>query len=141
MTTPRQAFQRAMPVLGVSDMSRSLAFYRDKLGFAASTWGEPATFAILQRGTVTIALTTVAKPAVSTNWAAYVYVADADALYRELIGHGVRIEDAPTDQPWNCRDFVVDDPDGHMISFGQVLSADPLGPGLSAHVGRDGAVS
>jgi catechol 2,3-dioxygenase-like lactoylglutathione lyase family enzyme len=130
------AFHRAMPVLGVADMARSLAFYRDKLGFDASTWGEPPTFAILQRGSVTLALARVAQPAVSPNWAAYVYVGDVDGLYAELSRHGVRIADPPTDQPYNCRDFVVDDPDGHMISFGQVLTPDPLGPGLSDRLGR-----
>jgi catechol 2,3-dioxygenase-like lactoylglutathione lyase family enzyme len=131
--------QRAMPVLDCTDMSRSLAFYRDKLGFAASTWGEPPTFALLQRGTVTIALAHVEKDkaAISRNWAAYVYVRDADALHAELSKYGVALPDPPTTQPYNCRDFVVEDPDGHLISFGHVLSPDPLGPGLSARCGRD----
>jgi uncharacterized glyoxalase superfamily protein PhnB len=128
---------RAMPVLGVKDMARALTFYQDKLGFAASTWGEPATFAILQRGMVTLALASEATPAVSRNWAAYIYVADADALYRELQTHGVALDEPPQTQPWNCREFVVDDPDGHMIAFGQVLNPDPLGPGLSTTLGRD----
>jgi catechol 2,3-dioxygenase-like lactoylglutathione lyase family enzyme len=131
--------QRAMPVLDCADMARSLAFYRDRLGFDASTWGEPPTFAILQRGHVTIALAKVdGKPAVSRNWAAYVYVDDVDAIHVELLAHGVAVEDPPTTQPYNCRDFVVDDPDGHMICFGHVLSPDPLGPGLSSNLGRDG---
>jgi catechol 2,3-dioxygenase-like lactoylglutathione lyase family enzyme len=129
--------QRAMPVLGTKDMARSLAFYRDKLGFAGSTWGEPATFAILQRGMVTLALAYEAAPAVSRNWAAYVYVGDVDGLYRELLASGVALTEPPQVQPWNCREFVVDDPDGHMLAFGQVLCPDPLGPGLSANLGRD----
>jgi catechol 2,3-dioxygenase-like lactoylglutathione lyase family enzyme len=132
---------RAMPVLGVADMAKSLAFYRDKLGFAVSAWGEPPTFAILQRGTVTIALASADTPAVSKNWAAYVYVADADTLFAEFKRHGVVLHDPPTDQPYNCRDFVVDDPDGHMICFGKVLLSDPLGPGLSADRGRDARAS
>lgn len=131
--------QRAMPVLDCTDMGRSLDFYKEKLGFAAATWGEPPTFAILQRGMVTIALAHVEKDqaAVSRNWAVYVYVRDADALHAELAALGVALPDPPTTQPYNCRDFVVEDPDGHMISFGQVLSPDPLGPGLSARLGRD----
>ncbi|MDX2157582.1 MAG: VOC family protein [Hyphomicrobiaceae bacterium] len=134
-------FQRAMPVLDCTDMSRSIAFYREKLGFSASVWGAPPSFAILQRGTVTLALALAAfgEAAVSDNWAAYVYVADADALYDELKKLGVDISEPPTDQPYNCRDFVVEDPDGHMLSFGQVLLADPLGPGLSERLGRDGS--
>jgi catechol 2,3-dioxygenase-like lactoylglutathione lyase family enzyme len=133
-------FVRAMPVLDCTDLARSLAFYRERLGFAASTWGEPPTFAILQRGTVTLALAAVApgRAVVSRNWAAYIYVRDADAVHAEFLANGVRLADPPTTQPYNCRDFVVEDPDGHMLSIGQVLAPDPLGPGLGDRLGRDG---
>lgn len=94
MTRGAPSHTRCMPVLGASDMARSLAFYRDTLGFSTSTWGEPPDFAILQRGHVTIALTFAARPCVSRHWAAYVYVADADALHAELLAHGARIEEA-----------------------------------------------
>jgi catechol 2,3-dioxygenase-like lactoylglutathione lyase family enzyme len=131
--------QRAMPVLDCTDMGRSLAFYRDKLGFDAATWGEPPSFAILQRGTVTLALACVetGEAAVSRNWAAYIYVRDADALHAELASLGVALPDPPTSRPYNCRDFVVEDPDGHMLAFGHVLVPDPHGPGLSERVGRE----
>jgi predicted enzyme related to lactoylglutathione lyase len=130
---------RAMPVLDCTDVERSVAFYRDRLGFAASTFGAPPTFAILQRGTVTLGLAKVdGAPAVSRNWAAYVYVADADALYGEFNAHGAGLTEPPIDKPYNCRDFTVDDPDGHLIAFGHTLDIDPLGPGLSDRLGRDG---
>lgn len=137
MTGQRQQLTRAMPVLDCADFGRSLAFYKDKLGFDAATWGEPVSFAIVQRGTVTLALAAAERPAVSRNWAAYVYVADVDALYGELVSHGVAIAEPPETRFYNCREFVVDDPDGHMIAFGQVLDPDPLGPGLSERTGRD----
>ena len=127
-------FVRAMPVLDVSDMQASLAFYKEKLGFSAATWGEPPSFAIVQRGTVSLALAT--KP-VTRNWTAYLYIQDVDALHAELVALGVDIPHAPETQPYNCREMVVDDPDGHLLAFGQVLEPDPLGPGLSARVGRD----
>ena len=90
MTHP---FTRAMPVLDCSDMQRSIAFYRDKLGF--------------------------------------------DPLYAEYRAHGVAVPEPPENRPYNCREFVVDDPDGHMLAFGQVIMPDPLGPGLSTRIGRD----
>jgi predicted enzyme related to lactoylglutathione lyase len=131
-----------MPVLDCSDMMRSIAYYRDTLGFAASTFGEPPTFAILQRGTVTLGLAKVeGQPVVSRNWAAYLYVADADALYTEFNAHGAGLSEPPEDKPYNCRDFTVDDPDGHLIAFGHTLDIDPLGPGLSNRTGRDGDTS
>jgi catechol 2,3-dioxygenase-like lactoylglutathione lyase family enzyme len=141
MSWPRHAIQlqRAMPVLDCTDMERSVAFYKAKLGFSASVWGEPVSFAILQRGMVTMALALVGydEAAVSGNWAAYIYVADVDALYDELKALGVELPEPPANQPYNCRDFVVEDPDGHLIAFGQVLVPDPLGPGLSDRLGRD----
>jgi predicted enzyme related to lactoylglutathione lyase len=133
-------FLRAMPVLDCTDMGESLSFYRDKLGFSAATWGDPPSFAIVQRGTVTRALTLVEKgrAAVSRTWAAYIYVRDIDALHAELEAHGVTLFDPPTTtQPHNCRDFVAQDPDGHILSFGQVMAPDAPGPGLSARIGRD----
>ena len=142
--TSRLAFQRAMPVLETADLTRALAFYKDKLGFSASTWGEPPCFAIVQRGTTTIALNLVtdAPPAVSRRtWAAYLYVADVDALHAELTGLGVALEGPPENRPYPCREIAVDDPDGHIIAFGQDLAPDPLGPGLSPRVGRDAGPS
>lgn len=132
--------QRAMPVLEVADMARSIAFYKDRLGFAVDTWGEPPSFAIAQRGTASLALALVPAGAVKVSrrtWAAYVYVRHVDALYAELIAEGVAIAEPPEMRPYNCREFIVDDPDGHMIALGQVLDPDPLGPGLSARIGRD----
>lgn len=137
--TATHAFSRAMPVLEITDMDRSLAFYKDKLGFAASTWGDPPTFAIVQRGTASLALAVVPADAVAVSrrtWAAYVYVADADALYRELTSVGVAVPEPPETRIYGCRELVVDDPDGHIIAFGQVLQPDPLGPGLSERTGR-----
>ncbi len=113
---------RAMPVLDCTDVAASVAFYRDQLGFVAHTWGEPPSFAIASRGTVTLGLAAVHAGdtlQVKQNWAAYIYVADADALYAQLLQRGVQIPEAPTLQPWGCRDFVLHDPDGHLLCFGQ----------------------
>lgn len=136
-------FQRAMPVLECRDLGRSVTFYKEKLGFSASTWGEPATFAILQRGAVTLALNVAVSPSVSRKaWAVYVYVADVDALYAELLALGVALPHAPVTQTeYGCRDFTLDDPDGHLIAFGQVRSPNVLGPGLSERIGRDGNIA
>ncbi len=132
-------FQRAMPVLDRTDMAESLSFCRDKLGFSAATWGDPPSFAIVQRGTVTLAPTLVEKgrAAVSRTWAAYMYVRDVDALHAEFEAHGVTSFDPPTTQPYHCRDFVAEDPDGHILSLGQVMAPDVPGPGLSDRIGRD----
>ena len=138
MSTAQPQFVRAMPVLDCADMAVSLAFYRNKLGFHADTWGEPPTFAILQRGAVTLALAQVDKPAVNKTWAAYLYVTDVDAVYAELMAHGVAIAEPPEDRFYNCREFTVDDPDGNLLAVGQIRVPNAYPAGLSDNTGRDG---
>ncbi|MBI1385212.1 MAG: hypothetical protein GC150_09900 [Rhizobiales bacterium] len=143
-TTPGQ-FIRAMTVLQVASLEASIAFYGEKLGFVShGIWSEradaPGDFAIVQRGPVTLALDRSRAGPVPVNqwWAAYVYVADADALYRELKNDGVIIHREIGDMPYGMRDFDVRDPDGHIIAFGSDLSPTPPGPGLAPDGGRDG---
>ncbi|MGI9388037.1 MAG: glyoxalase superfamily protein [Methyloligellaceae bacterium] len=141
MTRSPHMFQRSMPVLEVTDMERSVAFYRDKLGFHVSTSGEPASFVLMQRGTVSIALDQSQRERAANNqwWAAYIYVADARKVRDEFAGNGVAIHRAIEDMPYGCRDFDVMDPDGYILGFGQPLNiaADDLGPGLGPDRGRD----
>src|SRR3974390_868922 len=129
--TPHQ-FQRAMPVLAVADMGRSLGFYRAKRGFSAATWGEPPTFAIVQRGTISLALSSVPKGKILSTgvWSAYLYVRDAAETHADFVAHGSQAADRPETRPYGCRDFTITDPDGHLIAFGQDLEDYRLGPGL-----------
>lgn len=135
---PDHQMLRTMPVLDVASVGASVAFYRDVLGFATlGIWGED--FAILQRATVTVAFARAqyGKPVVSPYWAAYVYVRDADALYAEFKAHGLACDEGPEDRPYNCRDFTVEDPDGHLFGFGHTITPDKSGPGLGDDFGRD----
>jgi catechol 2,3-dioxygenase-like lactoylglutathione lyase family enzyme len=133
---------RSMPVLQVADVTRSAAFYCDKLGFRMhGTWGDGPDFAIVQRGSVTIALDkSEGDGPIPTNqyWAAYIYVEDADALCAEVRGNGVDIVRDPEDAPYGCRDFDIRDPDGHLLAFGHDLDAGDAGPGLAEFGGPAG---
>jgi len=135
-------FQRAMPVLQVHDVERSLAFYVDKLGFSShGTWGTPPMFAIVQRGQVTPALDQSrdgSAPVTQQYWSAYIYVDDVDGLLAEFAGHEIRPYRNLEETGYGCRDFDVRDPDGHILAFGQVVRPEAMGPGLSEqNTGRD----
>jgi catechol 2,3-dioxygenase-like lactoylglutathione lyase family enzyme len=126
----------AMPVLQVSDVRVSEAFYCDRLGFRShGTWGDGPDFAIVQRGRVTIALDRTRDGGPVPNnqyWAAYVYVTDADALHAAFRAAGVEIVRGPEDAPYGLRDFDIRDPDGHLIAFGHDLLLNDGEAGLAA---------
>ncbi len=117
-------------MVNVSDMSRSVAFYRDVLGlslkFESSGWSE------FQTGATTLALHLLPARAGSEGRAPVGPVAgtcsvgfsveDLEATYRLLTARGARFILAPTEQAnEGIRLAVCIDPDGLAISFAEPL--------------------
>ncbi|MEM7214305.1 MAG: VOC family protein [Pseudomonadota bacterium] len=128
---------RSMPVIQVRDVDAAIRFY-SRLGFEShGTWGEPSSFAITQRGQVTVALDRTQDGSVPVNqwWAAYIYVEDARALRDEYAAEGLSPSEMHYPEEYGCIDFDIVDPDGHRIAFGQALDPVP-GPGLSDETGK-----
>jgi catechol 2,3-dioxygenase-like lactoylglutathione lyase family enzyme len=115
----------AATTFAVADVLRSLAYYRDALGFAvAFTYGEPTYYAGLKRDEVTIHLqaASVAKR-VAGQGSVYVFVIGVDALYAEFKARGARLLSEPRDYPYGMRDFNVADLDGNELCFGMETQA------------------
>ena len=118
-------------VLLVRDVVKSADHYRDAMGFDYERfWGEPASFVILHRDGLYLMLKQAADPrhvvphwTVSDKlWNVYFWVAGVDALYAELVRRGARIDYGLCDQSYGCREFGVQDLDGHDIGFGEVIA-------------------
>lgn len=118
-------------VLLVRDVVKSADHYRDAMGFDYERfWGEPPSFVILHRDGLYLMLKQAADPrhvvphwTVSDKlWNVYFWVAGVDALYAELVRRGARIDYGLCDQSYGCREFGVQDLDGHDIGFGEVIA-------------------
>jgi catechol 2,3-dioxygenase-like lactoylglutathione lyase family enzyme len=117
------------PVLLVADLARSVAYYRDRLGFAVSVHGDPPNFATADRDGAIVLLALADDrdqlvphwQIVDKMWNAYIRVDDADAIYAELQQRGAGIDYTIYNTPWGFREFGVQDPDGYDIAFGQRL--------------------
>lgn len=116
-------------VLVVTDIHQSVAFYRDKLGFAvAQIWGEPPSFAIADSPRASIMLKQADgdpdQPAVMPNskrvgglWDVYIWVTDLQSILDQLAKTGTD-HSPPESTPYECTEVVVTDPDGYLICFG-----------------------
>lgn len=118
------------PVLLVADIDRSVAYYRDRLGFECRVYGHPPNFVTADRDDATILLA-LAKDAerivpnwqiVDGTWNAYIRVEDVDAIYAEVQARGAAIDYTLGDTPHGFREFGVQDPDGHDIAIGQRIA-------------------
>ncbi|WP_149195060.1 VOC family protein [Luteimonas suaedae] len=110
------------PILSVTDLARSIDFYRHALGFdLAWSWGEPPDIAAVCRDGFEITLTqrAGAKPAGAGH--VYLGVSGIDAYYAALLDAGVTVVVAIDDRPYGMRDFRIADPSGNELSIGQVI--------------------
>jgi uncharacterized glyoxalase superfamily protein PhnB len=124
------------PILNVSDLSETFAWF-DRLGWTkAWEWGDPPTFASVCSGEVQIFLCQGGQggrgksTAKSTSpledhddtdrgmWMS-LWVDDVDAVHQNCLSQGIEVTFPPTDMPWNVREMHVRHPDGHVFRIGK----------------------
>jgi uncharacterized glyoxalase superfamily protein PhnB len=114
------------PCLMVSDVASAHSYYADRLGFRSPRmWGDPPTFCIAERDGLELMLAQ-ADPGKGVHPNSdhegridvYFWVNDADALHSEFVNSGASVLGDPEDQPYGMREFLVRDPDGHVLAFG-----------------------
>ncbi|MEZ5421462.1 MAG: VOC family protein [Pyrinomonadaceae bacterium] len=111
-------------VLAVKNLVTSSDYFVDKLGFERDFTAPGWEF--LSFGDFKVML----GECVDALWAhetgdhsyfAHCLVENVDEVYEELKGRGAVIIHRIGDKPWGLREFSVKTPDGHRITFGQVI--------------------
>lgn len=107
----------------VTDMKRSVQFYRRVFGMKLVYGGEGSPFSTLRsRGTNASTLNLeLGSTETGWGWGRLIFqVADADAFWAYLKKNGIEGE-KPRDATWGERYFHIQDPDGHELSIAQPL--------------------
>jgi uncharacterized glyoxalase superfamily protein PhnB len=116
------------PSFTATDLQRSIAFYRDVLGFVVGDqWRENGelTGCELHAGAVTFMLgqDDFAKGRDrQKGLGARLYCStaqDLDKLATEIKARGGVLDQEPQDMPWGSRVFMISDPDGFKLTFMQ----------------------
>ncbi len=116
-------FEKSIPILYSKDVSKSIVFYTDKLGFDEKwEWDDPPTFGGVSKGEVEIFFSEKGQGNPGT-WL-FIVVDDVDEYYEGIKTNGAKIVAPPNNREWNMRELVVEDPDGHIIRFGQRIECD-----------------
>jgi catechol 2,3-dioxygenase-like lactoylglutathione lyase family enzyme len=107
----------------VSEISRSLRFYTDILGFQIIE-EYPGAYARLRspKGSTTIALHVIGEHGERMDprlegMRLYFETRDLDAFCNTLQEKGVHFKELPKDMPWGWRHAYLTDPDGHELSL------------------------
>jgi catechol 2,3-dioxygenase-like lactoylglutathione lyase family enzyme len=120
------------PILNVSNIQESFAWF-EKLGWSKGwDWGTPPTFGGVCSGTCEIflcqgaqggrgksSLAMTSGPNGSDDaergvWMS-IWVEDVDAIHDHCVANGLDVTWPPTDEPWGVREMHVRHPDGHVF--------------------------
>jgi catechol 2,3-dioxygenase-like lactoylglutathione lyase family enzyme len=129
MTVTDPLIESAAAIVPVRDVSASIAFYVDVLGFERRFIADDASYAVVGRGSAVFHLQRCsdadALRATANNIAIYVAVRGVDQLYEQQRPMLAALPDGrvrpPLDQPYGMREFHVKDPDGCLLFFGEAI--------------------
>lgn len=124
-------FESVTPNLLVRDVAKSLAFYRDILGFTIGETvpdKEPFVFVWMKHGDVSVFLNDINAaahdyPAAASlpqggTAALFFIITDVDGYHAKVAPNTKVIMPLKT-QFYGLREFAVTDPDGHIITFAE----------------------
>lgn len=122
----------AAPVFIVRDVSRSLEFYEECLGFKCRTRvpDEDPRFAIIDRGAAQLILKATSpqgtpvsnsKRGAGAAWDVFIHAPDPSVLSAEFTERGARFHKPLVDIDNGLRGFEISDRDGYVLFFGRAV--------------------
>ena len=120
------------PILNVSDLEASFAWFAALGWEKAWDWGTPPGFGCVRSGHFELFLCLDGQggrgrsghaatfgpgsdeSAEKGVWMS-VWIDDVDALHRQCLAGGIEVTWPPTDMPWQVREMHVRHPDGHVF--------------------------
>lgn len=115
-------------ILYVSDLERSIAFYRDVVGLSLKLSGDGyaefvtdgTKFGLYERAGLPALIGRVAVAGGPSGEVAFL-VENVDAEAERIRGASATILSGPVDRAWGHRTLHVLDPDGHVVEFAQEI--------------------
>jgi predicted enzyme related to lactoylglutathione lyase len=111
--------------VGVRDLERGVAFYRDVLGFELQFSAPEFHYARFDVDGFRFAIAAsetdgfTGRPPGNRHTGIGLAVADVDAAYQELKAKGVEFPMPPSKQPWGGYMAMLSDPDGNLYYLDQ----------------------
>jgi len=110
-------------ILAVLNLRVATDFYVSVLGFRRDFGDESDGWSWLSRDNFYVGLgecpdAVPAEDLGDHSYVVYVSVDDIDGLYSEFVSRGAPIATAPETKPWGMREFALQTPDGHRMTFG-----------------------
>ncbi len=108
-----------LPVLPSLNISETLSFYRDQLGFGTTVY-ETEDYLILRRDGMELHFWLTEDRDLCEKTSVYLRGGGIDELYREFTERRVERLSEMAVRPWNMEEFYIHDPHGNLLRFGRI---------------------
>lgn len=108
-----------LPVLPSLDISETLSFYRDQLGFRTLVY-ETQDYLILRRDGMELHFWLTDDRGLCEKTSVYLRGGGIADLHREFAARGVDRLSEMAVRPWNMEEFYIHDPHGNLLRFGRI---------------------
>ncbi len=115
----KKLIQITIPVLASLDISESIAFCVERLGFTEEM--RAADYAIVSRDGAEIHFWLFNERYIAENTSCYVRTSDTEALWQEFTRRGLNLK-PPAVRPWRMKELYVYDPHGNLLKFGEYVA-------------------
>jgi catechol 2,3-dioxygenase-like lactoylglutathione lyase family enzyme len=115
-----------VPILPVRDLTQAIGFY-ERLGFTAKRYRNGDFYAFIQRDGRELHLSKTPELIPESNFVrVYLYLREgsAAALEAQCRAAGMTIVEPLAPREWKMKEFVLRDPDGNRLIFGESLTED-----------------
>jgi hypothetical protein len=114
--------KRLTPILNVSNIRESFAWF-EKLGWTKGwDWGDPPTFGGVCNGQSEIFLCQNCQGSRGSPMPRH--AGDDETAHELALKHGLIMTWPPTDEPWGVREFHLRHPDGHTFRVSAGIEED-----------------
>ncbi len=108
--------------LKISDMPASVGFYGEGIGLPLVASPEAGGNAVFDAGNILVVLDADEDGRSPGGTVIHFHVPDLDAFHAKLVEGGRTPDSEPSEQPWGGREFIIHDPDGHLVTICQARS-------------------
>jgi len=111
-------------VLAVKDLAVAAEYFKSKLGFDLDFIAPGWEFLSFGEFKVMLGECSDEMTAEATgnhSWFAHAMVGNVDEVYAEFTERGAVVLSPVANKPWGIREFGVVTPDGHRITFGELV--------------------
>ena len=135
---PLQNFSSAVPVIATADVSNTIRYFEQTLGFEQQwTWGDPPVYAGLKAGSAILYVTHDPDTAAAIKERRlapdiFLWVNQIDQVYDRHRAKNADIVEELTARPWGVRQYVVREPNGYHLKVAESYEPEGTPPTIAS---------